>query len=97
MSELENTGEISITQAELALKWALYASEGRYNAFLFAWDHRNNLSQIEAEIQEQRNLLSSLQTGPMAHGTGPRLYKDTYVSALQEALNILQKGQALQS
>lgn len=85
------------SRTESLLHRAFLAAKGRSDGFEFAWDHRNSSSAVEAELNEQLQLFEDLQTGPMAHGTGPRLYKDAYVSALQEALTMLQQGQALQS
>jgi len=48
-----------------------------------------NLSLIEAEIQEQEELIHLLQNGPMKPGAMPRVHKDAYLAGLKEAIEML--------
>jgi hypothetical protein len=95
VSQENVSGDRMRSRTESLLHRAFLTAKGRSDGFEFAWDHRNNLTAIKAEIEEQLELFVDLQAGPLATGTGPRLYKDSYVIALQEALNILQKGEDL--
>ena len=74
---------------ESAIFRALSTAGGRYEAFQFVTQCRGDLSLIEAEIQEQEQLILSLLNGPMKPGATPRVHKDAYLAGLKEAIEIL--------
>jgi hypothetical protein len=73
---------------------ALSVAGGRYEAFQFVMKCHGDLSLIEAEIQEQGELILALLDGPMKLGATPRVHKDSYLAGLKEAIEILRQHSA---
>jgi tetratricopeptide (TPR) repeat protein len=80
---------LSITKAEAALRRQAWLAEGRLDAFGFALDCDGDVSLIRAEIQEWDEYLSQHTEGSMSPGASPRIYRESYLAALKEALDII--------
>lgn len=78
---------------ENAIFRALSAAGGTFEGFQFVMQHQGDIYQIEAEIQECEELINELQPGPMSPGATPRVYRDAYLAALREALNLIKGDQ----
>jgi len=78
---------------EVAIFRILSAAGGRHEGFQFVMQHQGDVNQIEAEIQEREELIAELQPGPMSPGATPRIYRDAYLAALREALNLIKEAQ----
>ncbi len=66
-------------------------TNGRSDAFAFALKCDGDLPQLQREIQEIEEMMSDprMQTGPMAPGHGPRIYREAYLEGLREALGVI--------
>lgn len=73
-----------------ALRYEALIAEGRSAAFAFALEVGGDLERIHMELAEQEALLASFENqGPMKPGASPRIYKDSYLAALREAITII--------
>lgn len=91
MNTMESTQSMGFPSKaiEAALFRALSSAQGRHDALQFAWDCGADTVRLSTEIHEQQELVISLQDGPMAPGASPRIYKDEYLQALREVLNMV--------
>lgn len=65
-------------------------ADGRSDAFAFALKCDGDLAQLRKQIQEIEEMMSDLRMlrGPMAPDSGPRIYREGYLSGLKDALAI---------
>lgn len=85
-------------QGGVKLWKAALEANARSEAFAFAMRCQGNVECIENELSEReetrefwfsRPFDDPRNTNPMTPGAGPRIYSDSYVAALREALEII--------
>ncbi len=66
-------------------------ADGRSDAFEFALQCEGDLVQLRDQAQETQELMSDpdMLKGPMAPGSGPRIYREGYLVGLNEAISII--------
>jgi len=76
-----------------ALLLLMWLHDGRKDAYRFAADQRDDVSQVRKEIQETEEMLArptgGAQADPMAPGNSPRSYREGYLAGLKDALAIV--------
>lgn len=85
-----------LSKIELAVQRELLITEGRLDALRFAVACGIDPTRIAAELTERESIIASLlnmNPSPMAPGAGPRVYRDAYVSALHETLELIRSEQ----
>lgn len=79
-----------LSSRELALRREYLRAEGRFDAFKFALDCKGSQSVVEAEIQDSEQIIAR-GTGSMAPTASPRLYRESYLQGLKDALRIIRE------
>lgn len=91
MGDNTKTSE-SNSQIEIALLHEMWYVDGKSEALKHAWQCRNNLDELTAEI---RDLEASIQNphpalkDRMAPAASTRIYQDGYLAGLKEAIEII--------
>jgi hypothetical protein len=71
-----------------------WIADGRNDAFKYVLDCAGDIEQISQELQERRhNIVASGEKGGMLPGASPRIYLDSYLATLEEALEIITRMQ----
>ena len=81
-----------LSRLELAVQRELLITEGRLDALRFVVACDISPTRIAAELTERESIIESLlnmNPSPMTPGAGPRVYRDAYVNALRETLELI--------
>jgi tetratricopeptide (TPR) repeat protein len=80
------------TKIEVVLKTEEWRAEGRLSGMKFALLHQNDVDQIQADIQDWEERIAQASDGnPLAVSTSTRIYRDSYLQALRESLELINK------
>lgn len=73
-----------------AIRREYWIAEGRQAAYGFVLNSNGTIATIQAEIAEQQELIATFNDqGPMSPSAGPRIYKESYLAGLRDALEII--------
>ncbi|MGA7731510.1 MAG: hypothetical protein WCD37_09595 [Chloroflexia bacterium] len=79
-------------QIESALLHEMWYVDGRAEALKHAWDCRDDLDRLRAEVQEVEENIHNPHPAlkdRMAPGASTRVYQDGYLAGLKEAIEII--------
>lgn len=80
---------------EAVIRRHAWVADGRNDALKYVLDCAGDIQQISREIQQRRsNIVDSGEKGGMSPGASPRIYLDSYLEALEEALEIITRMQS---
>jgi tetratricopeptide (TPR) repeat protein len=81
------------TKIEVVLKKEEWSAEGRLAGFQFALHHHNDVSEIQAEIQDWEERITHASSGdPLASNTSARIHRENYLQALRESLELISQS-----
>jgi hypothetical protein len=73
-----------------AIRREYWLAEGRQAAYGFVLSSNGTIAIIQIEIAEQQELMdTSNNQGSMSPTAGPRIYKESYLAGLRDALDII--------
>lgn len=66
-------------------------ADGRSDVFEFALQCEGDLEQLKGKLQEIEEMMSDpdMLKGPLAPGSGPRIYREAYLNGLKEAIAMI--------
>jgi hypothetical protein len=79
-----------ISPIEAVIRRHAWVADGRNDAYKYVLDCAGDIQQINQEIQQRRsNIVDSGEKGGMSPRASPRIYLDSYLETLEEALEII--------
>jgi hypothetical protein len=90
MAQTQNPHSIT-EQARSSLWREKWLAQGRSEAFEFALEHKGDLTELRARVQEIEEYLADpvLTNGPLAPRTSSRVHREGYLAGLREAIRLI--------
>jgi hypothetical protein len=77
------------------LRRQAWTAEGRHDGFTFALKCEANREHLREELEYWLNYMADHNEGRMGPTAGPRIYREGYVSALEETIDFIDRSAEL--